>query len=139
MRYFLVSVRGTIDRLDEFQSPSMLFSDTPDEYDELQRTVSVLLEQFKGPFGTGESAIDWDGVYGDRRFQSMALSLIEALRRKVEAFGLEQYVGYLESYRKLDPQNSGLNAMYRPFGLEDAQQLDEALGVAESALWQMTH
>jgi len=139
MRYFLVSVRGSIDDLDGFRSPSMLFCDRPEEYAVLKHSVHELLDEFKGPFGSGESAVDWNGVYDDRRLQGMTLELIESLRRKVEEFGLEQYVAQLERYRDLDPEKSGLNAMHRSFGIDDGRQIADALEVAEAALWQMTH
>lgn len=139
MRYFLISVRGTIDKLDGFESPSLLFENKQDEYSHLQKLIIDHLESFKGPFGSGESAVDWEGVYSDKRFQEVATQVITAMRNKLNEYGLEEYLDLLESYRNLDPERTGSNSMQRALTIEDARQIDHTLTVAEKALRQMTH
>lgn len=138
MRYFLVSVRGSIDTLDQFATPSLLFNDNGGEYERLRDMVDDRLEEFKGPFGSGDSAVNWDGVYEDRRFQSMALEIIETMRHKIDSFGLETYLSYLKSYHTLDPERTGTNAMHRDLSIDDARQLESALEFAAGVLWQIT-
>ncbi|WP_319472176.1 hypothetical protein [uncultured Pseudodesulfovibrio sp.] len=139
MRYFLISVRGSIRELDGFETDSMLYADDPNAYDQLKHTVDTQLEEFKGPFGSGESAIDWAEVYEDHRFQRVTLDIVKAMRRMMQQFGTEQYVAHLEDYRTQDPENRGQNAMRRSFGRKDAHQLNEALKAAETSLQEMTH
>ena len=138
MRYFLISVRGAIDELDRFESPSLLLNDEGQECERLRSQMNERLENFKGPFGSGESQVDWDGVYEDRDFQALALKLIETMRHKLSDYGLETYLSHLQHYRTLDPESRGTNAMHRAFSLDDARQLEHALEFAESVLWQIT-
>ena len=138
MRYFLVSVRGAIDELDRFESPSLLLNDDGNEYDLFRTQLNERLEDFKGPFGSGESQVNWESAYEDRAFQTLALKLIETMRHKLHDYGLESYLSHLQHYRTLDPESRGLNAMHRAFSLDDARQLEHALEFAESVLWQIT-
>lgn len=138
MRYFLISVRGTLETLDQFHSPSLLFSDNGQEYNQLRAEVNERLNLFKGPFGSGESQVDWEGVYEDRGFQILALKIIETMRHRLDEFGLETYLSHLNHYRCLDPASRGINAMHRSLSLEDARQLEHALEFAEGVLWQIS-
>jgi hypothetical protein len=138
MRYFLISVRGAIDELDRFESPSLLLNDDGRECDRLRLQINERLENFKGPFGSGESQVDWDGVYENRDFQALTLKIIETMRHKLSDYGLETYLSHLQHYRTLDPESRGINAMHRPLSLDDARQLEHAMEFAESVLWQIT-
>lgn len=134
MRYFLVSVRGTIEAIDGYSSESMLFEDTPNRLESIHQTIGELIEDFKGPFGSGDSAIDWQEVYEDAHFQKLALDLITNLRTMLSERGKEAYLSRLESYRQQDPNNTGSNLMQRPFSTEDVQQIAVALEKAETTL-----
>jgi len=134
MRYFLASIRGSIATLDHFEADSILSEDGNGTLEKHLGHTGELLEDFKGPFGSGESAIDWQTVYSDNRFQQVALELIGDIRRKMAQLGLEQYLRILENYRQRDPDSTGINAMQRPFTIDDAKQIDEALWAAEEAL-----
>lgn len=139
MRYFLVSVRGTVEDIDGFTSDSFLFADNPDEIATIRQTIGDLIESFKGPFGSGESSVDWQAVYEDERFQKLAHDLVKGMRERMNENGLEEYLKCLEDYRKRDPKNEEINLMQRPFTLEDAQQIDEALQNAETTLKKTTN
>lgn len=134
MRYFLVSVRGTVDDIDDFTSDSFLFADNPDGIDDIRKTFGDLIESFKGPFGSGESSVDWQAVYEDKRFKKLAHDLVKNMRERMNQNGLEEYLHCLEEYRKQDPKKEEINLMQRPFTLEDAHQIDEALQSAEKTL-----
>ena len=134
MRYFLASIRGSIATLDHFEADSILSEDGNGTLEKYLGHTGELLEDFKGPFGSGESAIDWQTVYSDNRFQQVALELIGDIRRKMAQLGLEQYLRILENYRQRDPDSTGINAMQRPFTIDDAKQIDKALWAAEEAL-----
>ncbi len=131
MRYFLVSVRGSIDEIDGFTSDSFLFEDNPDKIASIRQQIGDLIEDFKGPFGSGESSVDWQAVYEDQRFQELALSLVTQMRERVNEQGLETYLNRLEEYRQIDPQNEETNLMQRPLTIEDASQIDRALEAAQ--------
>jgi len=133
MRYFLVSVRGTIPELNNFEASSVLFGEENIAHEERKAYVNELTKKFVSPKAT-ESAIDWQAVYSDNRFQQVALELIGDIRRKIEQFGLERYLRILENFRQRDPDSTGINAMQRPFIIDDAKQIDEALWAAEEAL-----
>ena len=138
MRYFLVSVRGSIDEIDGFTKESMLFENTPDELEAMRETISDLIDNFKGPFGSGESSINWHEVYEDARFQKMALGLVTNLRSKIDKYDLEDYLMQLETYRQMDPNKTSNNIMQRPFTMDDARQIVSALEAAENTLREMT-
>lgn len=139
MRYFLASIRGSISKLDRFEANSILAENGGDAHMKRKALVAEMLEGFKGPFGGGESAIDWDEVYADHRFQRIALELIEDILKKIQQYGLEQYLDILKGINRRDPDNSGINAMQRAFIIEDAQQIEEALLAAEKSLKRTTH
>lgn len=138
MRYFLVSVRGSIENLDQFSTESYLFETDPDRLEAARRIVNELIEAFKGPFGSGESSVDWQAVYEDQRFQQLALDVISDLIQKIEQDGLERYLDYLNRYRQLDAASDEGNLMQRPFTIRDAQQITEALQAAERVLQDKT-
>lgn len=139
MRYFLISVRGTIQDIDGFSTPSYLFESSQEPVEELRQTIADYIDDFKGPFGRGESAVDWQAVYEDQRFREFGLQIISSMRTKLEQDGLEEYLGCLEQYRQLDPNNDHLNLMQRTISIEDAQQIQTALVNAEAALKTGTH
>jgi len=134
MRYFLVSVRGTIAELNNFEASSVLFGEENTAHEERKSYVDELIQEFKVIDKTGQEITNWQSVYADTRFQQVALELIGDIRRKIEQFGLERYLRILENFRQRDPDSAGINAMQRPFIIEDAKQIDEALWAAEEAL-----
>lgn len=139
MRYFLISIRGTIESIDGFESNSFLFENNPEEINTIRQTIANYIEDFKGPFGSGESAVDWQEVYDDQRFQKLALGIIQNMRSLIEENGLECYLRKLEEYRNLDPLNEESNLMQRSFTMEDASQISLALSSAESSLMKQIH
>lgn len=134
MRYFLISVRGTIEGIDDFSSNSFLFGNNSQEISAIQQTIGKLIEEFKGPFGSGESSVDWQMVYEDTRFKELTLNVVSTLRNKMNKSGLADYLATLNEYHEIDPKNEEVNLMQRPFTLKDAQQIEAALEAAESKL-----
>lgn len=139
MRYFLISVRGPIKEIDGFESSSFLFNEHPQSIESLRQHIASLIESFKGPFGSGESAVDWQSVYENREFQELALNLISQMRQKLEESGFDSYLSQLEEYRQIDPNSNERNLMQRPFTVQDATQIHEALASAEHSLKELTH
>lgn len=138
MRYFLVSIRGSVEEIDGFSSDSFLF-DTDEEIDAARQPISDFIDDFKGPFGSGESSVDWQAVYEDKRFQKAALDIVSGMRNRIHDRGLDGYLARLESYRQLDTTSSSHNIMQRPLTREDVHQIDMALMGAEDTLREMTH
>jgi len=134
MRYFLVSVRGTLEGIDEFSSQSFLFEKDSQNINAIHQTISDLIEEFKGPFGSGESSVDWQTVYEDDRFKALTLDIITTLRGKMNESGLDGYLGQLKAYHEIDPKSDEVNLMQRAFTLEDVQQIEAALRAAELQL-----
>lgn len=133
IRYFLVTVRGTIPNLNKFEAASILFGEENVAHEERKEFVDKLVKEFGG---NDSADSKWEAIYNDPRFQSIALELIGDIRRKLEHFGLERYLKILENLRQRDPEKKSLNEMQRPFYLADAKQLDEALWAAERNLAQ---
>jgi hypothetical protein len=134
MRYFLATVRGSITGLDRFEAASILSKSENNTHEHRKEHVNKLIQEFKGPFGSGESAIRWEAVYSDGRFREITLELIRDIRRTLEKLDLQQYLVILDNYREIDPDSTGLNAMLRPFSIEDAKQIEKALCAAEKTL-----
>lgn len=133
LRYFLVSVRGTVEPIDAFEAPPFLF-DEPETLDELKSDITLLLDEFKGPFGTGEAAVDWPEVYEDPRFREIARDLVVRMSARLADHGLESYLQTLERYREQDPRRNDANLMQRAITIEDARQIQTALARAEQTL-----
>lgn len=133
MRYFLISVRGTIPQLNKFEAGSVLFGEENIEHEKRKQYVEEVIAEFKD---SQSAKINWEKVYEDQRFQKLSLDLIGDIRRKVEQFGLERYLKILDNLHQRDPERSSINNMSRPFSLEDVKQIDEALWAAEGALAQ---
>ncbi|QJB56508.1 hypothetical protein [Pseudodesulfovibrio sp. zrk46] len=134
MRYFLVCVRGALHPLDKFDASPLLYEEDYGRYDALKQDIGVLLEDFKGPFGSGESAIDWGRVYSDARFQKIALELVSDLRLKIDDVGTDGFLERINQYRSLDTDYQSNNVMHRAFCREDAIQLEMALTSAQNTL-----
>lgn len=134
LRYFLISVRGSIDNLDGFSAPSFLFSDSPGTIETLRRDISLLLDEFKGPFGTGDSAVDWEDVYQDKRVRKLANDLIKKMNRRIANTGMESYLDTLVGYHDADPNKNKGNLMQRSISIEDVRQIKTALEQAETQL-----
>lgn len=133
MSYFLVSVRGSIPELNNFEASSVLFGEENQAHEERKRLVNALVKEFDSsdPLQTKNK---WETIYSDQRFQDIARDLIGDIRRKIEEFGLERYLRILENLRQRDPDKNNQYSMRRPFNLEDIKQLEEALWAAEEAL-----
>lgn len=134
MRYFLISVRGTIPSLDKFNAPSVLFGEENTTQEARKAYVDELIRQFRIDNGT---KVDWNKVYSDNRFINVALDMIGEIRRKVEQFGLERYLRILDNLQQRDPANIRKNTMERKFHLNDVKQIDDALWKAEESLAQI--
>jgi len=134
MRYFLASVRGSISKLDNFEATPIISDENDNSFDKVK--INELLQEFIGPFGEGESAIDWQEVYEDIRFQKIAYNLINHIHRRIEELSSQHYLHIIEDCRQRDPDKDGINMMYRSFTLEDIHQIEAALSAAEAALAQ---
>lgn len=134
MRYFLVSVRGSIPQLNNFEATSVLFGEENAAHEKRKKYVDDLIKEFIVPNQSGRKVVDWNSVYADGRFQKVALDLIGDIRRKIKQFGLDRYLRILENFRQRDPDRTGINAVNRPFVIEDAKQIESALWAAEEAL-----
>lgn len=131
MRYFLVSVRGTMYDLNKFEAGSVLFGTENTIQEERKSYIDEILKEFSEP---ETETIDWKRAYQDSRLQKLALELIGEIRRKIAKFGHDRYLRILDNFHQRDPDNKGINAMHRSFTPEDIQQIDDALWSAEEAL-----
>ncbi len=136
MRYFLISVRGSIPEIDQFESSSVLFGEDNEPHKIRKTLVNDLLEEFRSKNPNTEK-LNWEEIYLDSRFQKIALEIIGDIRRKMNQFGVERYLKILENFRQRDPAQKGINKMQRHFIVADAEQIDEALWTAESSLAQI--
>lgn len=133
MRYFLVTVRGTIPELNSFETSSMLFGEENQTQEERKEFVNELINEFHE--GEDSNAKDkWEMIYEDDRFKRIALDLISDIRRKIEQFGHDRYLRIIENLRKRDPDKIDINAMHRVFTIDDVRQIDESLWAAEDYL-----
>lgn len=134
MRYFLVSLRGTIPPIDQFSTQSFFFERRPDFLEQVRREIDKGIDEHKGPFGAGESSIDWYAFYDDPKFRRLTLEIVSTIRSELESSGPDTYLEVLEGYRAQDPESDSKNLMQRPFTREDYSQIDNALITAEKQL-----
>jgi len=134
MRYFLISLRGTIEEIDGFSTPPFLYEESPEQMDLIRQTLSEFIDEYKGPFGSGESSVDWKELYEDTRSQQMGLNLIRSMRVRIKTTGLEDFLRRLNDYRTQDPHKEEANLMQRSFNMEDIAQIEQALESAEARL-----
>lgn len=132
MRYFLVSVRGSIAELNKFTASSVLFGKENRVHEERKALVDKMIQDLTGEHGS--VSIAWDAIYEDNNFKRIALDLISDIRRKIEQFGHERYLRILENFRQRDPDRKGINVMHRSFSIEDTRQIGECLWTAEGYL-----
>lgn len=133
LRYFLVTIRGSIPELNSFEMDSVLFGKENEVYVIQKRNVESIIDEFLAD-SVNSASIQWDKIYDDLRFQKITLDLVGDIRRKIEQFGLERYLRMLENIRQRDPEKTLRNKMERAFNLEDIKMLDEALWTAEELL-----
>lgn len=132
MRYFLVSVRGSISELNKFEASSVLFGKENQIHEERKAVVDKLIRDFTGSHDNISTA--WEAIYEDSTFKRIALDIVSDIRRKIEQFGHERYLRILENFRQRDPDRKGINVMHRSFSIEDARQIGECLWTAEGYL-----
>lgn len=134
MRYFLASIRGPVAETDGLTRPSLLTPVGPDIHARHISRVDNLIQDFKGPFGSGESAIDWTAVYEDGRSQCAAREYIKDILHALDNSGIDAFSAELERLRKHDPQTPEHGSMQRPIGMDDARQIQAALKTAQKTL-----
>lgn len=133
MNYFLISVRGTIPKLNNFEASSILFGEENQKHEERKEYVESLVKEFSTN-NTSNPSTKWEKIYSDVRFQAAARDLISEIRRKMEEFGQERYLRIIENLRQRDPENRFSNKMLRAFTVDDTKQIENALWAAEEAL-----
>ncbi|WP_319466522.1 hypothetical protein [uncultured Pseudodesulfovibrio sp.] len=136
MRYFLISVRGSIPEIDQLESSSVLFGKDNESHKKRKILVNDLLKEFRNK-NPHTDKLNWEEIYLDSRFQKIALEIIGDIRRKMNQFGVDRYLKILENFRQRDPAQKSINKMQRHFIVTDAKQIDEALWAAESSLAQI--
>lgn len=135
MRYFLVSVRGSIPELDNFEAESVLFGQENAVHKERKAYVDELLKEY-ATSSNGNCTLDWKAIYTDVRFKKIALELIGEIRRRIDQFGTKRYLRIIENIQQKDPERAKKNSMDRAFTIDDILVIDDALWTAEGTLAQ---
>lgn len=136
MRYFLVSVRGSIPELDNFEAESVLFGQENAVHEERKAYVDKLLKEY-ATSSNGTCTLEWKAIYEDVRFKKIALELIGEIRRKIDQFGTKRYLRIIENIQQKDPDKTRKNSMERAFTIDDILLIDDALWTAEGTLAQI--
>lgn len=131
MRYFLVSVRGTIKGLDNFTAESLFFGCDNKMHQESLGVIMEVLKDYEVAKPTGGSRFDWHSAYEDQRLKSIALKLILHIRKRIQELQTARYLRIITNIQQTDPDaKGGDNMMDRAFRSEDIREVRFALDAA---------
>ncbi|NJB67310.1 hypothetical protein GGQ74_000950 [Desulfobaculum xiamenense] len=127
MRYFLISVRGTVRGIDGFESDSLLFGKDCASYRLGCATLETILVEFRSTGRDGRSSVDWSTIYDDRRVRRLGHEFIREIADTLTTLGEEHYQRILENIRQRDPERTATNHMTRTIARADVELIMSAL------------
>ena len=130
LRYFLVSVRGDVDMVDDFEARPMLFRIDDPSLEAKENKILKILKRYTRQYDDGSTVIDWAAAYDDPRSKELALAFISDILQRIREFGKERYLLVLDNIRQkaklLAPAGSN-QVLGRPPMAEDVEQIVLAL------------
>lgn len=127
LRYFLVSVRGALDAVDEFKTKPVLFGLENEAMAERTRELAEIVKKYTVQYKYGKQSTNWGALYDDPDCKRLACDTLGEILETIASMGPQRYfkiIGNIQSNNKFPTQRT---AMERLFELNDVKQLVAAL------------
>ena len=135
MRYFLISVRGTLEGVDPYMSLPALFGTDMEDINTLTEKAMQIAEHHRhGSTPDKPGPVHWGGFYKEPNARKLALFVVGQALKRIQAMGLDRYLQVLENYQAKRRSKLGSVLMERALLPEDAQQIVRALDDARKRL-----
>lgn len=113
LKYFLVSVRGSIEGVDGFRFMPMLFGFDDPLMEERHQTAFKLLESFRTMHDGGKRVTDWNGMYQHQVSKQLTRHLAAEVLKKVHDLGRQRLLNILNNIQYKDESVSEEPALKR--------------------------
>lgn len=130
MRYFLVSVRGSLEGVTPFHSLPLLFGTDLSYVDRHTRDALEIATEYRIGEEGENAPLYFHGFYLDRRVHFLGLSMITDIRNRLREIGPERLLQIMENLQRKRRGAVGTVEMHRPFELRDMEQLMLAVETA---------
>jgi hypothetical protein len=134
LRYFLVSVRGSLDKVDDFDAKPVLFGTENEAMARRKEELEGIVEEHTTTYKYGKQSTDWPAMYEDERCKTIGLETLDELLGSMRALGPQRYLNILNNIRANDRSGEERTRMNRLFQLNDVRQLLAALGRGQERL-----
>ncbi len=132
--YFLVSVRGSVDGIDEFDARPVLFGLENETMAQRQELAQAIAADHTTQYNYGQRAVDWERIYEDERSKRLGFDLINDILDGMEGLGDKRMLKIIQNIQNNDKPVSPDNAMEREFVVDDIRLLKAALARSRELL-----
>ncbi len=127
IRYFLVSVRGTLPEINEFQAKPILFGLENEKMASHKEQMLEIVKEFTTHYEYGKRSTDWSAVYQHPQSQQIAQDILSELLETIAGMGVQRYHKIISNIQSNNKFPTYRTAMDRLIELKDVKQLIVAL------------
>ncbi|THB65864.1 MAG: hypothetical protein D6E12_11655 [Desulfovibrio sp.] len=127
MQYFLISIRGTVDGVDNFKFLPMLFGFDDPAMDERRKVIAEVIEENKKSPVPGKTLTHWKGVYDDERSKRLMLPFMRQVMERMASLGGQRFTNILENIQRKDEAMNDEPRLKRQITGDDLDQIASAL------------
>ena len=134
INYFLVSVRGDVDGIDDFEARPVLFGAENPVMAERRELARAVVADHTTHYSYGQRAVDWNAIYADERGKRLAYDLTTDIVRGMDDLGDKRMLKIIQNIQNNDKPVSAKNVMEREFATDDVRLLKAALSRSRELL-----
>lgn len=132
--YFLVSMRGSVEGVDDFDAKPVLFGLENETMAERRERATAIAADHTTHYKHGHRVVDWDNIYEDERSKRLAFELIGEVVEGMDGLGDKRMLKIIQNIQNNDKPVSATNVMEREFALDDIRLLKAAMSRARQLL-----
>ncbi len=125
--YFLVSVRGTLDSIDEFKAKPVLFGLENEVMAARKKDITELVTEFTVHYKYDKQSTDWSKLFADIRCKQIVFETLRDILESLQSMGPERYLKIINNIQNNNKFATERTTMKRLFVLNDIKQLIVAL------------
>ena len=127
MRYFLITIRGTLDQIDEFEAKPVLFGLENQAMADRKQDITAIVKEFTVHYKYNKTSTDWHKVYEDVRCKQIAFETLHDILESINSMGPDRYLKIINNIQSNNKHPQERTLMKRLFELNDIKQLVGAL------------
>ncbi len=125
--YFLVSIRGTLDTIDEFKAKPVLFGMENETMAAHKVDLAEIVAEYTVHYKYDKQSTNWKEFYADIRCKQIALETLHDILESLQSMGAERYLKIINNIQNNNKFAAERTAMKRLFVLNDIKQLMASL------------